>query len=78
MQPNGRITLAVIATKLDHISGQITDLQDTVKQDHDRLGKVESAIEDFTILKRIILSYGVGLVITMALALYAIVQTTFP
>ena len=76
-ESNGKVTLAIIATKLDIIHQQLSELQQTVKADHDRLSKVESGIEDFTALKKALLGYAVGLIVTMAMALYAVLQHTF-
>jgi hypothetical protein len=75
---NGRITLAVIGAKLENIERLLHELKADVKTDHDRLGKIESDLEDFILLKRILFSYGLGLIVTMALALYAVLQHNIP
>ena len=74
---NGRVTLAVIAAKLDALTTMVRDMRDTTQKDHDRLGKVESDLEDFVQLKSTILRYGVMLILTMGIALYAVLQHTF-
>lgn len=71
---NGRITLAVIKVQLDQALALLQELKANAVKDHDRLIRLEEQMQDFITLKRAIWVYGVGLILTMALALYSVVQ----
>jgi len=43
---NGRVTLAVLGTKLDSVLTKLDEMERCQRVDHDRIGKIESEAED--------------------------------
>ncbi len=73
---NGRITLAVIKVQLDQALALLQELKANAAKDHDGLIKLEEQMQDFITLKRAIWLYGVGLILSLAMALYSVTQHT--
>lgn len=42
---NGRVTMAVLATKLDQVLAELKEIKQCQQADHDRIGKLESRAE---------------------------------
>lgn len=42
---NGRVTMAVIGTKLDYLITKVNDIEDCVTADHDRVGALEGEVK---------------------------------
>ena len=75
-ESNGKVTLAVIGTKLDTLIASVEKLSECVRVDHDELITLKEQMKDFLALKRAALGYGIMLIISLALALTAIVRAS--
>ena len=71
---NGRISLAVLSTKLDTLIDKVGELYDTARQDHDDLIAIKGQVEDITWWKRAIIGLILSNLATAAGVIYAIIQ----
>ena len=71
---NGKVTLAILSTKLDILIASVNDLAQQVKKDHDCITALNTQMDDLQYIKRVVAGVVVGLVLSLGLALYSITQ----
>lgn len=71
---NGKVTLAVIATKLDVLIASVEKLTKSAAADHDTITTLATQMEDLQYIKKVVAGVVVGLVLSLAMALYAVSQ----
>jgi len=77
-QNNGKVTLAVIKVQLDQALLLLKELRDNAATDHEKLIRLEEQIQDFILLKRAVWIYGIGIVASLSMALYSVIQHGVP
>lgn len=78
---NGRVTLAVIGIKLDNLQNTVDEIRTTTRQDHDRIGALESQMTDLVAIKRWLIGGAViliGALITGVVILLQSISITHP
>jgi hypothetical protein len=70
---NGRVTLAIVGTKLDMLTEKVSEIYDMWRADHDKLNVICTKFEDIDTLKKALIGEVVGIIIAAALAIIALV-----
>lgn len=69
---NGRVTLAVLGSKLDSLTDVVEKWVDLYRTDHDALTKLCTKFEDIDTLKKALIGEVVGIIFAAALAIIAL------
>lgn len=80
---NGRITLAVVVTRIDEVIipalGRIERRQDqqaaTTKENCDKITRIDTELEDMRTLKKAFIGQAVGIILTAILAILALANS---
>ena len=71
---NGRVTLAVLGSKMDDLTETVRDLVKMVHTDHDKLTTVCTKFEEIDTLKKAIIGNVIAVVVAISGAVWALLK----
>ena len=71
---NGRVTLAVLGSKLDDLTDTVDDLVTLFRSDHDKLTQICTKFEDIDTLKKAIIGNVIAVVVAISGAVWALLK----
>ena len=74
-ESNGRVTLAVLGSKIDDIANTVADLVSLYRSDHDKLTQVCTKFEDIDTIKKAIIGNVIAAIGAILAAIYALVKS---
>ena len=71
---NGRVTLAVLGSKMDDLADTVKDLAQMYRVDHDKLTQVCTKFEDIDTLKKAIIGNVVAVIGAIMAAIWGLIR----